>query len=145
MNPIGNVLVKIFLICIGVLVVAARMDRAILAQSMQRNSANGFADKRLSSAKPAINLQIDAAPQSLDSRMKFDDKPTKEQQTRDRIVAIGLIGGTLLALLGVVFGYLRLDHATRGFYCGRLQMLALACSVLILAVGYFLWSQVLFK
>lgn len=63
----------------------------------------------------------------------------------NRLICFGLLGGGFLALLGVLFAYLRLDHATRGFYGGRLQLLALAGAILILVTSYFLWSQVLFK
>ena len=145
MNPIRHHLVKILFICFGVLAVAVPTGHAVFAQGTDRSLATGIAKEPLSYAELAVNPGIDADLQSLDESMKFDGESTKERQTRDRMVAIGLIGGTLLALLGVAFGYLRLDHATRGFYCGRLQMLAVACSVSILAFGYFLWTQVLFK
>lgn len=41
-----------------------------------------------------------------------------------RIGAIGLGGGLLLALLGTLYGYLKLDTATQGYYTGRLRLAA---------------------
>lgn len=111
-------------------------------------AANGRdepASKPLTDEDFAINADLVAACESLDESLKYEGKTTKGQQTRDRLVAIGLVGGTFLALLAVLFGYLRLDHATRGFYSGRLQLLAGISAVAILAVCYFLWTLVLFK
>jgi hypothetical protein len=50
----------------------------------------------------------------------------QELETRSRLLQLGLGGGLALALLGLVLGYCRADRATRGFYSGRLQILALA-------------------
>jgi len=63
---------------------------------------------------------------------------------RNRLVAAGFFGAIFLALLGVLFAYLRLDHASRGFHSGRLQMIALAVIGLIGLIGYLLWTQFLF-
>jgi hypothetical protein len=134
----------LLLCCLGLLIVAMA-DSMVLAQGSANQGPAELAEAPLSGADLETNPDIDAAIQSLDASLNSDDKSSEQQRTRDRLVGLGLMGGTLLALLGVVFGYLRLDHATRGFYCGRLQMLAGVSSALILAVSYFLWTQVLFK
>jgi hypothetical protein len=41
-----------------------------------------------------------------------------------RVGAFGLGGGLLLALLGTLYGYLKLDTATKGYYTGRLRLAA---------------------
>lgn len=41
-----------------------------------------------------------------------------------RVGVIGLGGGLLLALLGTLYGYLKLDTATQGYYTGRLRLAA---------------------
>jgi len=41
----------------------------------------------------------------------------------------------LLGLMGVVFAYLRLDTATKGYYSGRLQFLAAAAILALSAAG----------
>ncbi len=66
-------------------------------------------------------------------------------ELENRLLGLGLIGGGILVLLGLLFSYLRLDHATRGFYGGRLQLVAAIAALIVLAACYFLWSQVLFK
>ncbi len=83
---------------------------------------------------------------SLDETLNVDpeEKLASELLLRNRLVTAALIGGMFLGWMGVLFAYLRLDHATRGFYSGRLQTLAAVISIAILVVGYILWSQVLF-
>ena len=43
---------------------------------------------------------------------------------RGRIIGLAIVFSGLLLLLGLAFVYLRLDHATRGFHSGRLQLWA---------------------
>ena len=68
-----------------------------------------------------------------------------DQSLRNRLISYTFFGALLLVFLALLFGYLRLDHATRGFHSGRLQIAALALCAIVLAVGYLLWTQVLFK
>ena len=58
------------------------------------------------------------------------------QVTRySRLSQVGLGSFALLSLLSVVFGYFRLDNATRGYYTGRLQFLTAAAILAIVGVG----------
>jgi len=84
------------------------------------------------SAAPAAEV-----PESLE---EFGD-----QSLRDRLISYTFFGASLLVFLGILFGYLRLDHATRGFHSGRLQVAALALCAIVFAVSYLIWTQVLFK
>ena len=93
----------------------------------------------------ATSEDLLAAMKSLDETLNKADVLAERRQMRNRLVGFGVLGGAGLALLGVLFGYLRLDHATRGFHSGRLQLLAAFFAILILATCYFLWTQVLFK
>ena len=68
-----------------------------------------------------------------------------DRSLRNRLIGYAFFGGLTLVFLGVLFGYLRLDHATRGFHTGRLQLVALILLGIVLVVGYLLWTQVLFK
>ena len=52
-----------------------------------------------------------------------------------RLAQTGLISGGVLLLLATVFGYFRLDNATRGYYTGRLQFMAAAAILAIVASG----------
>lgn len=66
-----------------------------------------------------------------------------EKVLRNRVIAAAIFGGVVLALLGIVFGYLRMDHATRGFYSGRLQSIAAASAIVVLLIGYLIWVQLI--
>jgi hypothetical protein len=55
-----------------------------------------------------------------------------------RLTQLGLFAGASLLLLGSVFGYFRLDNATRGYYTGRLQFLAAAAILAIIGAGALL-------
>ena len=52
-----------------------------------------------------------------------------------RLVQTGLSAFGVLGLLGVIFGYFKLDTATRGFYTARLQFLAAAAILALVAAG----------
>ena len=60
---------------------------------------------------------------------------------RKRVIKVAVLVGVVIALLAVLFGYLRLDHATRGFYSGKLQTLAAIEVLLILGLAYYLYVQ----
>lgn len=100
----------------------------------------------------SVEWEDDLGPEGLMTAYKSQDQAlnkkkvlAEQKQMRDRLVGFGVIGGAFLALMGILFAYLRLDHATRGFHSGRLQLLASFISILMLATCYFLWTQVLFK
>ncbi len=63
-------------------------------------------------------------------RNELDSRWTKVRAT-SRLAQTGLVSGAAILLLASVFGYFRLDNATRGYYTGRLQFMAAAA---ILAV-----------
>ena len=67
----------------------------------------------------------------------------QDSRTRRRLAGTGLLGGTLLSLLAVSLGYLRLETATRGFYSRRLQTVALLIVVSVIAFAFVL-AQKLF-
>jgi hypothetical protein len=73
----------------------------------------------------------------LHVRLEFDDDVRNEIRRRHdealvarRLKYTGTGAGLVLGLLGTMFGYLRLDTATRGYYSGRLR---LAAGAMILA------------
>jgi hypothetical protein len=76
----------------------------------------------------------------LHELLEFDSAVNKQieanyQQSvvQDRLGYTAAGGGVLLGLLTVVFGYLKLDTLTRGYYTGRLRLTA-AAAILALAV-----------
>ena len=60
-----------------------------------------------------------------------------------RLRGLALGFGAVLCLLTVVFGYLRLDTATRGYYTGRLQFLAATAILIVIVAGALLASRVM--
>lgn len=59
----------------------------------------------------------------------------EEAVAKSRLLYTAVLGGLILALLGVLFCYFRLDTATRGFYRGRLRFVAAAAILALLAAG----------
>jgi hypothetical protein len=58
-------------------------------------------------------------------------------RSTSRLTQLGLFAGAGLLLLAAVFGYFRLDNATRGYYTGRLQFLAAAAILAVIGAGVF--------
>lgn len=58
-----------------------------------------------------------------------------EMRATYRLAETGLVSGGVLLLLATIFGYFRLDNATRGYYTGRLQFMAAAAILTIVASG----------
>jgi hypothetical protein len=61
----------------------------------------------------------------------------KRQKVSSRLKFAGLLGAGLIGILGVLFGYLRIDHATRGFYNRRLQTVTIVVIIAIVAAICF--------
>ncbi len=115
------------------------------AEAIEAESTEAESTEAVAANEDLLSLNPDfiSAYQSLDASLKYE--PAKPIRIRNRIVTAGVFGGALLGFLSVLFGYLKLNHLTRGFYSGRLQTLSIACVILILGLCYFLWTQVLFK
>jgi len=57
----------------------------------------------------------------------------------NRLLLTGTLVVVLLGQLSVLFGYLKINHATRGFYSGRLQSFAVFASVAVFVTGYLFY------
>jgi hypothetical protein len=57
------------------------------------------------------------------------------QIAESRLLQLSVVAGGVLLLLGSVFGYFRLDNATRGYYTGRLQFMTAAAILAVVALG----------
>lgn len=82
--------------------------------------------------------------------LKFDDKFRAELDRRwtdlrmtARLGQLGLGIGGVLGLLATVCSYFRLDNATRGYYTGRLQFLAAAAILTLVAGGSMIARMIL--
>jgi len=67
-------------------------------------------------------------------RKEIDDSWTKVKAT-SRVLQTGLVSGAVLMLLSSIFGYFRLDNATRGYYSGRLQFMTAAAILAVVGAG----------
>ncbi|WP_425617183.1 hypothetical protein NA78x_000854 [Anatilimnocola sp. NA78] len=63
------------------------------------------------------------------------DRRWGEMRATYRLAETGLIGGGVLLVLATIFGYFRLDNATRGYYTSRLQFMAAAAILAIVATS----------
>ena len=74
--------------------------------------------------------------------LEFDAKFRKELDSRwakvrgaSRLSQLGLFAGAGLLFIGSIFGYFRLDNATRGYYTGRLQFMTAAAILAVVGAG----------
>ena len=69
----------------------------------------------------------------------------EDAQLHNRELFTGTIICTLLGLLFVLFAFLKINHATRGFHGGRLQTLAIIAAGVWLVLGYAFYATWLLK
>lgn len=62
----------------------------------------------------------------------------RTQQTKNRLYQIALVAMTVLAMLTILFGYLRMQKLTRGFYTGHLRFISLAIAAALIIVAILL-------
>jgi hypothetical protein len=82
------------------------------------------------------------------ARLQFDEAFNRELHERwekilaaFRLAETGVLSGGVLLLLATVFGYFRLDNATRGYYTSRLQFMAAAAILAVVAVSAILFKE----
>jgi hypothetical protein len=93
--------------------------------------------------RETVNFADPIGPmQQLHAQLEFDSAFRKQihqhwvgRIAESRLYQIGLGAGAVLLLLTSVFGYFRLDNATRGYYSGRLQFLTAAAILAIVALA----------
>jgi len=69
-----------------------------------------------------------------DFRKELDRRWTQVRAT-SRVLQTGLLSGAALLLLSSVYGYFRLDNATRGYYTSRLQFMTAAAILAVVGMG----------
>jgi hypothetical protein len=74
-------------------------------------------------------------------RNELDRRWTKVKAT-SRVAQTGLFSGAVLALVGSIFGYFRLDNATRGYYTRRLQFMAAAAILAVVGFSLFIAGSI---
>jgi hypothetical protein len=63
------------------------------------------------------------------------DRRWQAIRATSRLSQVGLFGGAGLLFLASIFGYFRLDNATRGYYTGRLQFMTAAAILAVVGAG----------
>jgi len=79
----------------------------------------------------------------LDGRCDEIDEHWRQLAAVGRLTGTALAVGFILALLGVVFGYFRLDTATRGYYTVRLRLASAVAILTLIVVGVLLARHIL--
>jgi hypothetical protein len=88
-------------------------------------------------------VQVSFGPMhQVHALLQFPDEFRQELDTRwaqvvvsGRLVRTAGVGLAVLALLAILFGYFRADTATRGYYTRRLQFVAVAAILALIAAG----------
>jgi len=77
-------------------------------------------------------------------QLRFDDafrdhltSRWTEEKSKFRVMQMSLVGGGVVVLLSIAFLFFRINHATRGFYAGRLQFFAMAVILAVVISGVF--------
>lgn len=84
-------------------------------------------------------IEIDEAFRNeLESKRAELDQQWRKLVKTGRLAGVGFGSALLLGLLGVVFGYFRVDTATRGYYTGRLQLVAATMILALIVAGVVL-------
>jgi hypothetical protein len=63
-------------------------------------------------------------------------------QAASRLAQVGLFFASALGMVATAFGFFRVDNATRGYYTGRLQLVAGGAILAMIIVGIFVARQI---
>jgi hypothetical protein len=83
-----------------------------------------------------VCVKVGLSPRARAEIESKDREYRREVTVQERMVFLARILGGLVALLGVVAGYIRLDDLTKGYYTGWLR---LAAGGILAVVGVGLW------
>ena len=99
--------------------------------TIPQNSSNQVGDSRIESG--LVRAQVD------NRQLSSSSGSAPHTTLSNRLLLTGTMIGMLLGQLSVLLGYLKIDHATRGFYSGRLQSVAAVAAVAVLVAGYLFY------
>ena len=135
--------VHVFLTCIlSSSLLTGVAEDASGASSPRLGSVVSLQDALESDTESGVESDVEGKPNSqtvvTPSVVPGDPQtPAKPRTTlTNRLLMTGTLVVVLLGQLSVLFGYLKINHATRGFYSGRLQSFSVVASVAVFAVGY---------
>jgi len=97
-----------------------------------------------------VDHEIFGEMMNLHARLRFDETTHRDIRNHyknaviaGRLIAGGIGASALILLLATVYGYLKLDTATKGYYSGRLRVAAAGMILAIVAVGVLLVGRVI--
>lgn len=79
-------------------------------------------------------VEVELSPKQRSEMLRADHR----QRVRNRMMLLGAMTAGLVGLLMTLSGYIFLDERTKGFYTGRLRLLAFACLTAV-AVGVLIF------
>jgi len=121
------------------------IDGAVIASELvykDRFRVKRFSDAHTAELNRSLGAETDyhhgyAQLLLTDDFHKRVDRNWQTNQTKNRLTQFALIGLTVFGLLATLFGYLKLQTLTRGFYTGHLQFICIA--LIIGLVVMFFW------
>jgi len=119
-------------------------DHKVIKQDLESRiqAEKVLGDGGLASENENMNFYCGYAQfQLTDDFKSYVIESVRESKTKKRLVRSGLIGGSILTLLAIAFGYLKMETATRGFYSRRLQTVSVVAAAAILALFYWFGQQ----
>jgi len=95
-------------------------------------------DRYLETVDTSLGPMVNSyARLGFDSRARaYLQRLHRDAQAENRLLIVAGGAGSVLLVLGALFGYLKLDTLTRGYYTGRLQFATVAV-ILAIAVGTY--------
>ena len=121
------------------------IDKSVIASELvykKRFDVKTYSDDHTSELNSALDKDFEyfrgyAQLLLTDDFHKKVDINWQTNQTKSRLTQIALIGLTVFGLLATLFGYLKMQTLTRGFYTGHLQVICIA--IIIALVVLFFW------
>ena len=121
------------IVCLSLLIAVSETPGMQTAVSIGAGDADPAVVGQVASDAVAATVSPIASPSQMAPRTTLSN----------RLLLTGTLVVVLLGQLSVLFGYLKINHATRGFYSGRLQSFAAFASVAVFVIGslfYMSWK-----
>ena len=126
--------VFLHLMFVGLLLVAAAdVAMGLSGPVLQFETSGHDSENRVALPTPSLTSEQGLLKVEAGSTLESVERLTVQ---RNQCIGLALGGGVLL--LSVLFAYLKLEHATRGFYSGRMQSFAVILAIAVVCLFYYL-------
>ncbi|MEM9940685.1 MAG: hypothetical protein AAF939_03770 [Planctomycetota bacterium] len=82
---------------------------------------------------------------SVDESVEVENSQGIPNPIKQRVFLGALLGSTILALLAIIFVYLRLNSVSRGFYTGKLQTWTIIAALIVVATSFMAYNYWILK